>query len=472
MKILSIYSKLVQTGRCGLLLLSLLCSLPSYSQLSISPDGRYIVDAQGDPFFWLGDTAWELFHRLDKEESMLYLKNRAAKGFNVVQAVALAELEGLTVPNREGHLPLHDQDPSKPNEEYFQHLDFVIEQAEQLGIYVALLPTWGDKFNKKWGVGPVVFTPKNAKDYGRFIANRYKDRKIVWVLGGDRNPENEEQKEIVLSMAKAIYKVVGDTQLITYHPQGGSSSAKFFEGEKWLDVNLFQSGHWAKDYPNFKHTETGYALNPPMPIIDGEPCYEDHPINWKPDNGWYDEFDTRRAGYWSLLSGAAGHTYGNHNIWQMWTPERSPISLARTHWAQALDYAGAFQAGYTKMFFESRPWHLLRPDQSMILSPSLDTLSIGHTCRAAVAKDKSFAFAYTPYGDSLQLDLSSFELAQLQGYWFNPRIGKSIDLGKVTPAKSVTFDPPGDVEEGNDWVLVLDDPSSGFVRPEIADYQK
>src|SRR5690606_2833099 len=134
----------------------------AYSQstapLKISPDQRYIVHQNGQPFFWLGDTAWELFHRTNKEEADLYLQNRAAKGFTVIQAVALAELEGLNDPNALGEKPLHDNDPARPNEAYFKHVDYIINKANKLGMYIGLLPTWGDKFNKSWGVGPEVFT--------------------------------------------------------------------------------------------------------------------------------------------------------------------------------------------------------------------------------------------------------------------------------------------------------------------------
>ena len=91
--------------------------------------GRYLVTERGEPFFYLGDTAWELFHRLTREEADLYLKDRAAKGFTVIQAVALAELDGLNTPNAYGDMPLHRNDPTQPNEAYFRHVDWVIDRA-------------------------------------------------------------------------------------------------------------------------------------------------------------------------------------------------------------------------------------------------------------------------------------------------------------------------------------------------------
>jgi hypothetical protein len=42
-----------------------------------------------------GDTAWELIHSTTQEECSYYLQTRAAQGFTVVQAVVLAEMDGV-----------------------------------------------------------------------------------------------------------------------------------------------------------------------------------------------------------------------------------------------------------------------------------------------------------------------------------------------------------------------------------------
>src|SRR3954471_7639492 len=151
-------------------------------RLKVSPNRRFLQTADGKPFFWLGDTAWELFHRLTREEADTYLKNRAEKGFTVIQAVVLSELDGLHEPNAYGELPLENDDPTKPREAYFQHVDYIVNKADELGLYIGLLPTWGDKiFKSTWGAGPEIFTVDNARVYGRWIGNRYKNKKnIIW----------------------------------------------------------------------------------------------------------------------------------------------------------------------------------------------------------------------------------------------------------------------------------------------------
>src|SRR5213592_4673369 len=94
-------------------------SIWKHGRLKVTADGHYLQYEDGTPFFWLGDTGWELFHRLRKEEINGYLENRREKGLNVIQAVILAEFNGLKRPNQYDQLPLVDLDLTKPNEKYF-----------------------------------------------------------------------------------------------------------------------------------------------------------------------------------------------------------------------------------------------------------------------------------------------------------------------------------------------------------------
>jgi len=441
-------------GKIGVLAMALIFTGSVWAQsLRISDNQRYIVKENGEPFFWLGDTAWELFHRLDREEADLYLENRAAKGFNVIQAVVLAELDGIQTPNAYGELPLEGIDPAKPNNAYFEHVDYIVNKANELGMFVGMLPTWGDKFNKQWGVGPVIFNAENAFEYGKYIGDRYKNKQVIWILGGDRNPNGEGHMSIIRAMAKGIREMVGKTQLITYHPMGGSNSAMWFHNDEWLDLNMFQSGHGEVNNQNYKITSHIYNLPTTKPVLDGEPCYEDHPINWKAENGWFAEFDSRRAGWWSMLAGACGHTYGNHNIWQMWQPGREPISVARTPWYEAIDYPGAFQAGYMRAFFEEIAWELLEPKISLVKAgPNTN----GREVLAAQARDASFIVVYSPYGMNFSLDISSISSNTVKARWFNPRNNSYITLKELEGGEELVFDPPADPARGNDWVLLLE----------------
>ncbi|TAG23166.1 MAG: DUF4038 domain-containing protein [Cytophagia bacterium] len=422
------------------------------------PDKRFVMRGDGKPFFWLGDTAWELIHRLNREEADYYLKNRADKGFTVIQTVILAELDGLTQPNPYGHLPLANNDPTQPNEAYFQHVDYVVNKAASLGLVVGLLPTWGDKFNKKWGKDPEIFTPANARTYGEYVGKRYKGKPVIWILGGDRSPETDTQAAIVQAMAEGVKIGNGGTQLMTYHPTGGGNSAAFFHKDKWLSINMVQSGHGARDSKNYIYQRQNYALFPVKPTLDGEPRYEDLPVGLSnTNNDYFTAHDVRQAAWWAVLAGACGHTYGNHNIWQFFEPSRGGVMYARTYWRRALDYPGAFEMGFMRRLFEAHPWQKLIPNQEVILNENPQD---GGYQMAAVADDSTFLVAYTPKGKSLKIDLSRLasKTNQLVAYWYNPRDGFSTKIGEFKPEGSVEFKPTI-VSATTDWTLVIDDAS-------------
>ncbi|WP_071596818.1 apiosidase-like domain-containing protein [Neolewinella persica] len=435
------------------LILSLCTCVRAQIRLDISEDGTHLVHSDSRaPFFYLGDTAWELLHRCTEQEIRDYLIDRASKGFNVIQCVALAELDGLTVPNTEGDLPLTELDPARPNEDYFLHVDFAARIADSLDLFLGLLPTWGDKFNKKWGVGPEIFNPQNAETYANYLGLRYANNNIIWILGGDRNPEEPEDLAIIRAMAKGLRVAVEDLQLITYHPQGGFGSTDFFSEDEWIDFHMFQSGHGRlDDKQNYDFPRKMKSAAPDKPVINGEPAYEDHPVNWRPVNGWFTDFDTRQAAWWSVLAGSAGHTFGNHNIWQMWRPGREPISSARTDWHEALHWPAAAQVGHVRKLMVTLPYWELSPDFNLFEAPPN---SSGREVLVARTELADLVVAYTPYGDVLRLNAGRIP-PRFVASWFDPRTGESFGFTPKKEGDVLVFDPPFDAERGNDWVLVI-----------------
>jgi hypothetical protein len=436
-----------------------------HHDLKVSPNHRFLIHADSTPFFYLGDTAWELFHRLTLEESERYLENRRSKEFNVVQAVVLAETDGLNVPNADGERPLIDNDPAKPNEAYFQHVDAVVDMAAKKGLYIGMLPTWGDKVVKAWGVGPVIFNAENARAYGHYLGSRYRDRwNIIWILGGDRDPAGHEQ--VFRLMAEGLREGDGGRHLMTYHPPGDSGSSAWFDHDDWLDFNMEQSGHGHKDGANYKMLERDYALTPPKPVIDGEPRYENHPVAWKPEQfGWFDDYDVRQAAYWAVFAGAAGHTYGCNDIWQFKTAAREPVSLARGEWTTSLDLPGAGQMRYLRRLLESRPYLSRVPDQSLLSAPQPD----GPDHMQATRGD-GYALIYFPTGRPASIVLDGIAKGPIRATWFDPRTGAAHEIAVTEGKGQRTFTPPGSPGRGNDWVLVLDADAKHFGVPGAGSY--
>ncbi len=428
--------------------------------LKVSDNKRYIVNQDNEPFFWLGDTAWELIHRLTKEEIDLYLTDRASKGFTIIQTVILAEIDGLNTPNAYGNKPLIDNNPEKINEKYFELVDYVLNKANELGIYIGLLPTWGDKFNLKWGVGPVIFTPENAEKYGEILAKRYVDKtNLIWILGGDRMPDNDTQYDIITAMAKGIRKV--DTlHLMTYHPNGGKKATDAFNVE-WLDFDMFQSGH-DRSVKDFEFIQECLEIKPIRPVINGEPRYENHPNKFNPEvYGWMDDSDVRCSAYWTMLTGAAGYTYGCHDIWQMYSIEVEPISKARTGWKEALQLPGSRQMLYMKKLLTLFPWQKMLNDQNLIINDNPK----GHEYMVcSIGLDKNFIIAYTPWGKPIQLDLSKMNSQKIKAFWYNPRSGESLLINTYSTTEKPIFN-PWTIGRGSDFLLIILDENSKIKLP-------
>ncbi len=425
-------------------------------KLRVAANKRYLEFDDGTAFFYLADTAWELFHRLSLTEAQHYLDNRAAKGFTVIQAVALAQLGGLDVPNANGDIPLSNNDPSKPNERYFRHVDEIVDYTEALGMFIGLLPTWGSHW-KLAEQNNAIFNPENAFSYGHFLGERYRNKAIIWILGGDQDIENEQEAAIIEAMALGIKEGDKGRNLITFHPRGPGRSAEMLHNAAWLDFNMSQSSHAAHDHDNGLFVEHDYALEPAKPTLDGEPRYETMPVGFYNKDyarhDRFDDYDVRQAAYWALMAGACGHTYGHNCIWQMWSAKHDSIIWAHIPWYESLDHAGAFQMGHLRRLFESRAFQDLLPAPDMLLdAPSHG----GAKVRALVAKDGSFAFIYSPRGEAFTVDRRVLKATRVKGSWFDPRYGCSYDIHTGSNASFQTFAPPSS-GRGNDWVLIMED---------------
>ena len=444
---------------------------PAAPRLRVSDNGRFLVSTDGRPFFWLGDTAWSLFHRLTYSDADHYLRDRTAKGFTVIQAVALAEIEGLTTPSAEGHMPFIGVDPLKPNEPYWRHMDRVIARANELGLVVALLPTWGDKWNRIGGAGPEIFEPENAELYGEWIGRRYRDASIAWILGGDRVVETERHRAIIRGMAAGVRRGDGGRHLITFHTQGACGSARYFHDEPWLDFNMRQNGHTADYTGRYDETRADYDRVPTKPVIDGEPIYEGIGIDFKASQlGHATAADVRRALYWNLFNGAFGHTYGHNSVWQMWEPGRAPMLDPLMSWREALDEPGAGQMIHARRLLESRPFLTRIPDDSLLVPHPLAPHLVPGAGRARFAATRdaegSYAMVYVPVGRAFTVGTTCFHAATLRAWWFDPRNGTAQDLGTFGNTGALSFQSPTPGEL-LDWVLVLDDAQKGFLAPGV-----
>jgi len=475
-----------------LIMFFLTIAVVGYAQIKVAPNNRFLETTDGKPFFWLGDTDWELFHRMTREEAEELINIRSGQGFNVLQAVALAEFNGVREPNRYGDFPLNNEDPTQllvtPGNnpanayeyDYWDHVDFIINKAAEKGMYIGLLPTWGDKVTQQWGEGPVIFNEKNAEVYGSILANRYsKNWNIIWILGGDRpavykrkvNGVEKEGNDVAIwrSMATGIESVLGKGTFITYHPSGGEfRTTNYIHNEAWLDMNAFQSGHGSRESDPWRWVKEDLAIQPQKPTLDMEPCYEDHPVNpwdgkWTRQRGYFTAYDVRARIYRGVFAGACGVTYGHHQIWQFLNTELyPPINPGDTiiGWKKAVHAEGANEMQYLKNLMLSRPYFTRVADQSMIKS------AVGTTYVDIVSatrdENESYAMIYLPQNSPVKIDLSKITGRSKNVWWYDVRTGVAIKEKPVSGNGIKAFTPS---KTGKDWVLVIDDAAKKFEAP-------
>ncbi len=471
------------------LIVAILFSHFAMSQIEVSKNGRYLQTKDGKPFFWLGDTDWEIFHRLTREQAEIVIDTRKSQGFNVLQCVALAEFNGIREPNRYGDYPLNNEDPTQllitpgnnPNNayeyDYWDHVDFVISKAAEKNMYIGLLPTWGDKVTPNWGDGPVIFNEQNARQYGAILAKRYANHwNVIWILGGDRPAVYSKQgkdiddRPIWRAMAAGIQEVSGTNAFITYHPSGGETrTSSYIHDEVWMNMNALQSGHGSRESQPWKWITEDLAKVPQKPIMDMEPCYEDHPVNpwdgkWtRRQRGYFNAYDVRARIYRGLFAGSCGVTYGHHQVWQFLDTSRyAPIYNGDTliGWEKALKSEAATEIQYLKNLMLSRPYFSRIADQNIIKSPLGDT----YVDVAMATRDEAgtYAMIYVPQQRTIKIDLSKVTGKTKNIWWFDVRTGKAKALKAISGSSSHSFTPPG---EGMDWVLVIDDASKKYGPP-------
>jgi hypothetical protein len=287
------------------------------NKLSISDNGRFLVvnDGNKTPFFWLGDTGWQLF-RLDRNDLDIYLETRAKQGFNVIQGPVLLSLDrdGNPYPNGDGYFPLQNMhDLNSLNSKYLEYYDYLLTKADSLGLYVCILPFWAQALNNYSINDLLAYGEKLGKYFGKYP-------NLIWCVGGEA--AGESLPENVDALARGLKSGSQNNQLLCVHPSGfrSSSSGEYwvsetkkgnynFQSSTWLDFNMIQSGH-KFNAPNYQLIDIDYRLAPMKPTFESEYFYEDH-AEWEhrndPNPPRANATDVRKGAYWSVFAGGFGY---------------------------------------------------------------------------------------------------------------------------------------------------------------------
>ena len=440
--------------------------------LQVTADGRFLQQSNGKPFYWQADTAWLMAQKLKREEIDAYFADRKAKGFNVVQTVVFQMLDdknaygdSAVINNNIGQLNItKGSDPTNSEQyDYWDHVDYIIDSAQRHGIYLAIAPVWSHTVRR----APITAT--QVTPYISQISKRWQSKSnIIWLNGGSaKGFENSD----VWSAIGTTIKQNAPKQLITFHPFGRMQSSTWFQSSSWLDLNMFVSGHrrYSQDTEgkaygedNWRYVLDDLALSPKKPTIDGEPAYENTPqgLHSAKEPYWTGD-DVRRYAYWSVFAGAAGHTYGENSVRQVFLPpETKPASGAKGYFKERLNEPGALSMYALQKLVLSRPYFERHNDQGALRQDE----GRGYE-RVIISRGNSYLMAYTYTGRTFTLAMGRISGKTVVAWWFNPRTGQSQRLGQFSNEGEQSFDPPGEPLNGNDWVLVLDDSNKRYVPP-------
>jgi hypothetical protein len=411
--------------------------------------GHYFQYADGKPFLWIADTWWNWTKRTIQFETFKKLvDDRAAKGFNIGQLFVPGNGWG-----RESSLL--DKTYSELDTDHMKKVEQMIAYANSKGITVWIHGWWSrPDLNKTVG-------EEKMKRWWRYLVHRLGAYNVIWVLAGEYNMHNNGGFELDFwkelgNMVKSedpYNRIVGLHNTPPFWDGGAEapqwSTGEVLHNESWLDYNQSQTGHgkYANEMiPVIIKNE--YQRQPSKPIVVTEPWYEF--VEGNPTGQ-----DIRLAAWGSILSGAAGHTYGGGHVWQGSVPEAPsgsggtwPIEIGAE--LSSFNYEGAVSMQHLSSFFKNIDWWKMSPH------PELVNDYPQPFCLAIPGKEY---IVYLRYGGMISLNIGEKgDEKEFSYYWYNPATGESTGKKQIKGKKTLKFTAsgmyPGTLNY-SDWVLYV-----------------
>ena len=411
--------------------------------LAVSPNDRYLQDARGRPLLVHGDAAWSLIAQLTREDAESYLRDRRARGFNTILVSLVEHLFSSNAPaNIYGDSPFQRPgDFTTPNEAYFAHAEFVLRRTAEEGFLVLLAPAYVGAGGGPhgWYQEMLANGVSTMRRYGAYLGRRYRSLdNIVWVHGGDYSAP---RREIIDSVAEGIVSEIPGS-LHTAHGSPGLTAADHWGDAPWLALNNVYTYD-----PVASEAARAFGLSPPKPFILIESRYE--------EPGQVDEWQVRGQAYQALLSGAAGHVFGNAPIWHFDGPGTEPPGL---DWRAALSSRGAVSMTHLAALLVALRWWDLVPDlEGEVLVGGRQKGRAQAV--AAATHDGRLAIVYSPTIRTLKIALARLAGPRVRARWYDPSAGLFFEaLGSpFATASTQPFRSDRNNRAGyEDWVLVLE----------------
>jgi Protein of unknown function (DUF4038)/Putative collagen-binding domain of a collagenase len=418
---------------------------------------RHLVDQDGDPFLLNGDSPQSLFVNLSLSEAATYFANRSARGFNAVwiNLICGQRTGGRPSANTydEIHPFLSGRDLTQPNEEYFARVDEMLRLAARYGIMVLLNPAE----TQEWLGDVTNLGVDGAYAYGQYLGRRYHGfDNIVWMHGDDYQDWNNNSAG--LAAVQAVARGIRDTDPAHIHTvQLDFEVSGSLDDPSWAPIiDLSATYTYA---PTYAQVLRDYHRGLPTFMVEANYEFEE---NLRGDNSA--PRSLRKQAYWTMLSGATGHLYGNGYTW--------PFAPG---WKGKYDTKVGRQMGDLRRLLESLRWYDLVPDESHAvvtagfgefgdgdpqIGPEQSTVRVAENeyVTSAATSDGSVAISYLPtMSVPITVHMGHFS-GPVLARWFDPSSGsfRSIKGGPFPNSGERDFLPPGlNRDKDPDWVLVL-----------------
>lgn len=425
--------------------------------LRVAEDRSHLERADGTSFFWMGDTWWmALCERLDDDGFARLCRDRAEKGFNLVQLI-VGPYPDMDAWDERGRSPAgfpFTEGFHSVNSAFCQHADRRIRQLIDHGLVPCLVGMWGYYLD---AVGA-----ERVGRYWDYLVARYSAWPVVWCIAGEadmpyylseqfNDPEaRQKQKAGWTEITRRVREADPHRRPLTIHPSNYASSRDMVTDASVLDFEMLQTGHDdLAGLPRMIEVVMRAArAEPRLPVINSEVNYEGIMAR--------SYANVQRVCFaLSVLHGVAGFTYGANGLWQV-DSRKKPYGISPhgrawgepTDWSEAAQLSGGTQVAALASRLATLPWWRFRLHPEWCERPDAES---GEAFVIGVPEERLVWMSHCWNPVTIrQLEPGAAYHAE---YW-NPCSGAAVPLGTVRADADGCWTPPKPPAV-HDWWLHL-----------------
>ena len=438
---------------------------------------KYLMYADGTPFFYLGDTHWGLYTEALTDGHFKHIvRRRVEQGFTVIQSEPISapfhlqdgrvdaeDIAGFRAADAYYQL-IADAGLVHANAEFFFSSELSRELASDEEALQALCRYWVARF----GAYPVLWTLAQEID-NDFYAERggrfYDYRNNPWVrIAEYLHAADPYSHPLSAHQENAVNTSVTGAGVEVEEVRADGNGVSVFQPEPVSE----RTGHswWAAQWsPPLHETSRPEVVRDywesarPAVNYEGRYC-----------GLWTLDFGARAQGWISFLSGFCGYGYGAADIWYYHTDfdanttsfdgvEYITPALKATPWQEALEYPSALQMRHLRSLLESFDWWNLTP-----VIPG-DPAFRNASGAAAYAHTPAMHLLYF-YGKGTETGrISTLKPGVgLDVRWYDPRTGEFREAALPRQEAGGFWTLPLKPDE-EDWVLVIRTPENAMEQP-------